>query len=850
MKTNRREFLKQATVFSGGMALWGGIPQAIQKAMAISPEVGTTYLDAEHVVFLMQENRSFDHALGSLQGVRGFNDPRAIRLQDGLPVWLQKDKEGNTYRPFHLDIKNTKATWMGDIPHSWEDQVDARNEGKYDGWIETKRPGTKEFSHVPLTMGYYTRQDIPFYYALADAFTVCDQHFCSALTGTTTNRMYFWTGKSRDPKTDLSVVRNSEAHYSKEVDWKTYPERLEENGVSWRVYQNEISLSSGLEGEDESLLANFTDNNLEWFKQYHVRFAKSHYPFLIQAEKQLTDSISDLEKEMKTNPMEGQEKALLENKEKLAYVRDSLVKYHPDNFDKLSETEKSLHQKAFSINDADPHFHKTEWMEYEKDGEKFKTKIPKGDILHEFRKDVKEGTLPTVSWLVAPQKFSDHPSAPWYGAWYVSEVMNILTDDPEVWKKTIFILNYDENDGYFDHIPPFVAPHPSDTDSGKHTSDINTKDEFVSMEEELSKPGMKPKNARQSPIGLGYRVPLIIASPWTRGGWVNSEVCDLTSSLMFLEKFLKDKTGKDIIEENISSWRRTVCGDLTSMFRPYHGEKISLPKSIQQKAFMSMIHQASFKDMPDNYIPLKSDEIKAVLRMGISSPVLPKQETGIRNSSPLPYELYLDGSMDYSKNSFQMVFRNGNKIFGEKTAGVPFQVYCPNKYLVKGEWETLKSWDFALEAGTELDYQWPLEYFVNNHYHLEAYGPNGFYSGFKGEKGELLLEVHTTYDTTDPKNPILLIHLENKENSKTIHCLLEDQAYGKELSAFSIKAKGKKTIITDTQKSFGWYDFTLRIKNNSNFERRFAGRIETGLPSKTDPQMGNLSFSIENSIVG
>ena len=196
MKNNRREFLKQAAIFSGSMALWGGIPAAIQKAIAISPEAGTTFLDAEHIVFLMQENRSFDHALGSLQGVRGFNDPRAIKLSNDLPVWLQPDKDGKIYKPFHLDILNTKSTWMGGVPHSWEDQVDARNEGKYDGWVESKRPGNKEFSHIPLSMGYYKREDIPFYYALADAFTVFDQHFCAALTGTTTNRSYFWTGKT------------------------------------------------------------------------------------------------------------------------------------------------------------------------------------------------------------------------------------------------------------------------------------------------------------------------------------------------------------------------------------------------------------------------------------------------------------------------------------------------------------------------------------------------------------------------------------------------------------------------------------------------------------------------------
>jgi phospholipase C len=842
MKTNRREFLKQAGIFSGGMALWGGIPQSIQKAMAISPEKGSTFYDAEHVVFLMQENRSFDHALGSLQGVRGFNDPRAIKLANGLPVWLQKDKSGNTHKPFHLDIKNTKATWMKDIPHSWENQVDARNEGLYDGWIEAKRPGTKEFSHVPLTMGYYSRQDIPFYYALADAFTVCDQHFCSALTGTTTNRMFFWTGKSR--KNDgFSVVRNSEATYSKEVDWKTFPERLEEKGISWKVYQNEISLSSGLTGEDESLLANFTDNNLEWFKQYHVRFAKSHYPYLKKLEKELETEISDLELAISSNPVEGQEQELSELRLALKDTREKLITFHPDNFSKLSEKERNLHLKAFSINDEDPDFHSTEWLNYEKDAEEFNTKIPKGDILHQFRKDVKNGELPTVSWLVAPQKFSDHPSAPWYGAWYVSEVMNILTENPEIWKKTIFILNYDENDGYFDHIPPFVAPNPTDIKTGKVSKGIDAKDEFVSLEEELSKPGMKAENARNSPIGLGYRVPLIIASPWTRGGWVNSEVCDLTSSIMFLEKFLEHKTGKSIIEENISSWRRTICGDLTSVFRPYKGEEIEFPKPVQQKEFMQMIHQASFKDLPNNFTPLKEQEIQDIKMKGIKSRILPKQEPGIRNSSPLSYEIYVDGNLNLSQQMFRLNFHNKKETFGEKTMGVPIQVYAPSKYLEDGKWLPMKVWSFALESGSDLDFIWPVQNFENGLYHLDAYGPNGFFRSYKGQANEPLVELFITYNIQDKNNPQLVIEIKNMDNTQVLDFELLDQAYGKEKYYLQVDPLQKSSLSLETGKNFGWYDYALIMADHPNFERRFAGRIETGLPSKTDPQMGNISLS-------
>src|SRR5690242_2124240 len=159
----RRSFIKKASILSGGAGMLNMLPASIAKAMAIDPAPGSTYLDAEHIVFLMQENRSFDHTYGSLQGVRGFNDPRAIKLPNNNPVWLQTNKAGETFAPFRFNIKDTKITWMGSIPHSWDDQVDARNNGKYDQWLDAKKSGNKEFEGMPLTLGYYTRADIPFY---------------------------------------------------------------------------------------------------------------------------------------------------------------------------------------------------------------------------------------------------------------------------------------------------------------------------------------------------------------------------------------------------------------------------------------------------------------------------------------------------------------------------------------------------------------------------------------------------------------------------------------------------------------------------------------------------------------
>ena len=186
---------------------------------------------------------------------------------------------------------------------------------------------------------------------------------------------------------------------------------------------------------------------------------------------------------------------------------------------------------------------------------------------------------------MAPENFSDHPASAWYGAWYVSEVLDILTKNPDVWKKTVLILCYDENDGYFDHVPPFVAPHPTRAETGKASMGIDTSVEWGNVYE------------REHAIGLGFRVPLVIASPWSRGGCVNSQVFDHTSVLMFLENWLSGK-GKWVKETNISDWRRAICGDLTSVFRPYDGEAIPLPAPLELGATVERIHAAQFQPQP------------------------------------------------------------------------------------------------------------------------------------------------------------------------------------------------------------------------------------------------------------
>lgn len=832
---SRRDFIKKAALLSGGAVIINTLPPVIQKAMAIDPALGSTFYDAEHVVFLMQENRSFDHELGTLQGVRGFNDPRAIDLPNKNKVWLQSNKEGETYVPFHLDLKETKIAWMGSIPHNWTDQTDARNGGKYDKWLDVKKPSKTTYAHMPLTIGYCKREDFPFYYSLADAFTVCDQSFCSVIAGTHPNRYYWMTGTIKEQNTGdgMAHVWNIVNYDKPTLNWKTFPERLEENDVSWKIYQNELTIGFGLNGEESAWLSNFGTNVMEYFEQYNVRLHPGAIANLQDKKKSILDQITTLTKETPS----------AEEQTKLQALKKLLLKYEEEErnytmsaYEALSEKSKNLNAKAFGINSNDPHFHSLEPMKYDENGIERELNIPKGDILHQFRKDVNEGTLPTVSWLMTPANFSDHPSVPWFGSWFVSEVMEILTKNPETWKKTIFVLTYDENDGYFDHVPPFVPPNPFKEHAGKVSEGLDPRLDFTTKAHQTN-PSMKESNFRDSQIGLGYRIPMVIVSPWTRGGYVCSEVFDHTSSLQFLETFIEKKLNKKIVEENITPWRRTVCGDLTSAFRPYNGEKIEQPAFLEKTAFIEKIYSAKFKEVPDNYKKLKPEEIAQINKDQFSFPDFPQQEKGIRSSCALPYELNVHGSLKHDK--FSISFNAANKTFGKKALGSPFTVYGMNPY----QGEVSRTWNYTVAAGDTLHDEWLLQDFENGKYHLRVYGPNGFYREFKGDAKHPQIDVVCHYEQ-DKKHPTRLsgnvIITVNNLSVNTQEIMVTDQSYKAAARTMKVAAKSKSSIIVDLKKNYNWYDLEISVKGNNSFAERFAGRVETGMVTKTDPLMGRM----------
>lgn len=839
--STRREFFRRAAALSGGAGLAGVLLTSIQKASAIDPPQGSTYLDAEHVVILMQENRSFDHCFGTLRGVRGFNDPRAVTLPDRNPVWLQTNAGGETYAPFRLNIKDTKITWLGGLPHSWRDQQDARNHGDHDRWLDAKPAGSRECAGMPITMGHYERDDLPFYYALADAFTVCDQNFCSSLTGTTPNRLYLWTGTVRDEQHagSFARVRNSDTDYDAPAHWVTFPERLEDAGISWKIYQNEVSFEAGLEGEHDAWLSNFTDNPIEWFSQYNIGFAEGHRQYLQSLPSSLPRQIEELK--LKIGGAEGgtpEHKHLqreLERKEALLKtLPEDLLKYTRENFDKLPERAQNLHSKAFTTNSNDPAYHQLTTLRYQ-DGEHARElQIPAGDVLHQFRQDVENGKLPSVSWIVAPENFSDHPGAPWFGAWYVSEVLNILTKNPEVWKKTVFLLTYDENDGYFDHIPPFTAPRPGDPEAGATSPGIDPGVEYVTLEQDLQR---HPEHeARGGSIGLGYRVPLMIASPWSRGGSVCSQVFDHTSVVQFLEHFLSHKSGRKIHESNISAWRRSVCGDLSSAFQPYHGEKLaSLPFS-SRDSVIEGIHKAKFKKLPGGFHRLTPGEIEQFREDPHASPWMPHQEKGVRPSCALPYQLYADGALGGGGKLFEITFEARDEVFGKKSAGGPFHVYAPGKY------SRQRTRAYTVSAGGRLTGSWPVGNFEDGVYHLCVSGPNGFFREFAGSGDDPALDVSCEY-VRKPSQPRVLtgdieVRFNNRHTTRDYSFVIRDHAYGSGERRGTVKAGKKTSMVLSLAHSFQWYDFGIRIAGAESFLRRYAGRVETGRAGYSDPAMG------------
>lgn len=384
-----------------------------------------TLKDIKHVVILMQENRSFDHYFGTLSSVRGFND------RHNRNVFFQK-ANGQTVHPFHLP-----NDCLPDLTHDWGPQHKSWDGGKMDGFLRAHEAADPA-GVGPETMGYYKRSDLPFYYALADAYTVCDGYHCSVLGPTDPNRLMSMTatldpaGRHGGPLLETLVA--TRASMAGKFTWPTMPERLSAHNVSWKVYTDPKT------GQ--------FDNVLPYFKAY-------------------------------------------QNKSGTPYKR-GIAPTFPDD----------------------------------------------------FMSDLNSNRLPQVSWLLPAVTDSEHPgfSGGQNGEVVARQIFEALVSHSSIWQHTALFLTYDENGGFFDHVNPPTAP-------------AGTTGEYVTVS-----PLPAAADGIRGPIGLGFRVPMIVVSPFSRGGLLCSDTFDHTSTLRFLE------TRFGVRVPNLSKWRRKHTGDLTSAF--------------------------------------------------------------------------------------------------------------------------------------------------------------------------------------------------------------------------------------------------------------------------------------------
>jgi phospholipase C len=634
-----------------------------------------TLADVKHVVVLMQENRSFDHYYGTLPGVRGFSDKQVLEYQNGTTIFQQPDPtrtDGGMLVPFRLDTSKYNAQNAGGLDHSWTGGHAAWNHGAWDRWVSVKGE---------QTMGFFTSDDLPYHHDLASEFTICDQYHCSLNGPTTPNRVFQWSGTNNPQGGKGGPAIDNPPDYNPVYRWGTYPEQLQNGGVTWKVFAND-EVGDGANG----LVGDYGDNPLWLFTAYH---------------------------------------------------------------DSLASTDPAVQQLA-----VDGGLHGGTWKADSGLGNNVH------HVLAEFEAACAAGTLPQVSYIVAPYSWCEHPSAsPDYGAVYQNAVVQALFANPDLWESTVLLINYDENDGYFDHVMP---PFP---ESG-------TADEFVG--------GL--------PVGFGTRVPMTVVSPWSRGGWVNSQVFDHTSVIRFIE------TWTGVKDHNISEWRRAVSGDLTSCF-DFSRPDFSIPRLTDT----SKLQAAAIADGAK----------PPVAAPAVGAQVMPVQEAVARRHRPIPYQQNANVAVDRSTGSVTLAMTNTGD------AAVSMAVY-PNAHL------PFVATPFTVSKSAPASYRWNA-LLTGGHYDFSAYGPNRFLRRFAGRLHPDEGGPAVSAELVGGRQRALRLTLENL-GSGDIHFSLNAHDFVTDRK--EVVVKGRRSRVIEWALSDGYYDVIVTTDTDAVFRYRFAGHIE------------------------
>ena len=470
---SRRSVIMGAAALAGAVGMSGFLPERLAEAATVQPTTGGFDLSQiKHVVYVMQENRSFDHYFGTFPGVRGFDDSTAQTLPNGNSVFQQPDPANpdGYLEPYHMDTATTGAAAVPSLSHDWRDQHASWNKGAMDGWLRTHVASDGD-AKGSFTMGYMEQQDIPFHWALAENFTLCDNYHCSVMGPTYPNRAV-WMSGTNDPQ-GLNGGPILETVKPNTLTWTSAAEALYDAGYTVKTYT-----SSG------------SYNYFSWWRSFTAK----------------------------------------------GLVDDAL-------YNRVMLSGTLFGDGKGGIGDPlNPTAAQTAYLGFEE--------------------DCANGTLADVTWLFpdGPYASDEHPpNTPAAGAYFLASKLEALAAST-LWDSTVFIINYDENDGFFDHVPPPVP------------------DKDTYPEEYVTLPSPRGTPGGGLPGGAGFRVPCLIISPWTVGGHVYSQVADHTSPLQLIEAITAagglDATpatqaaGRTPVTFSaISAWRRATFDDLAGAFQ-------------------------------------------------------------------------------------------------------------------------------------------------------------------------------------------------------------------------------------------------------------------------------------------
>jgi phospholipase C len=293
-----------------------------------------------------------------------------------------------------------------------------------------------------------------------------------------------------------------------------------------------------------------------------------------------------------------------------------------------------------------------------------------------------------------------------------------------------------------------------------------------------------------------------------------------------------------VVETNISSWRRAVCGDLTSAFQPTPSDPDKNLAYFPRDPFVEHIYQAQFKPLPNGYKVLTTGEIEQIQQDPANSLLMQHQEKGVRRSCPLPYELYVDGTLSTDRKQFTLRFEVKKDRFANRAVGCPFTVYARTGH------NEMSIRNYAVSAGDTLEDSWLIQDFENGKYQLQVYGPNGFFREFIGTTDDPRLDLGAAYATVSSSDQKLSGNVElkmiNHDGNRGFEVLAMDQSYKTRDQKQTVEPSSSATLIIDTQRNHCWYDVGVRILQSENFYRHFAGRVETGQWGMSDPAMGRM----------